>query len=68
MKQILKKIFNIILRVIAAIALCSFFMLPFLHSIIDKDIAQQVWYLALVIFLMRLFILNEKMKEQSKFV
>ena len=68
MKQILKKIFNIILRVIATIALCSFLMLPFLHSIIDKDIAQWIWYPALLIFLIYSFIPNKKMMEQPKFV
>ena len=68
MKQILKKIFNIILRVIAASALCGFLVLPFLHSIIDKDIAKWIWYPTSVVLLICLFIPNKKMKEQPKFV
>lgn len=56
------------MRVIAAIALCGFLVLPFLHSIIDKDIAKWIWYPALVVLLICLFIPNKKMKEHPKFV
>ena len=68
MKQLLKKTFNILLLVIVAISFCVFLVLPFLHKIIDKNIAQWIWYPALVVCLIYSFIPNKKMKEQPKLV
>ena len=68
MKKTLKKIFNIVLHVLVAIAFCGFIVLPFLHNVIDKTLGQWLWYPCLVIFLVYSFIPNKKMKEQSKYV
>lgn len=68
MKQTIKKSFTIIWYVIVAISFCDFLALPFLHNIIDKNIAQWIWYPALVVFLIYSFIPNKKIKEQPKFV
>ena len=68
MKKILKKIFNIVLHVLVAIAFCCFIVLPFLHNAIDKTLGQWLWYPSLVIFLVYSFIPNKKIKKQSKYV
>ena len=68
MKKTLKKIFNIVWHVLVAGAFCGFIVLPFLHNTINKTLGQWLWYPCLVIFLVYSFILNKKMKEQSKFV
>lgn len=68
MKQLLKKIFKVIWCVIVAISFCGFFVLPFLHTVIDKSLAQWIWYPALVVCLIYSFIPNKKMKEQPKLV
>ncbi len=68
MKQLLKKIFKVIWCVIAAISFCGFLVLPFLHTVIDKSLAQWIWYPALVVCLIYSFIPNKKMKEQPKLV
>jgi len=68
LKQLLKKIFKVIWCVIAAISFCGFLVLPFLHTVIDKSLAQWIWYPALVVCLIYSFIPNKKMKEQPKLV
>lgn len=64
--RVLKKICNIILKVIVAIASIAFVVMPFLHNAIDRTIGQWIWYPSLAIFLVNLVIPRKNQKNERK--
>lgn len=64
--RVLKKICNIILKVIVVIASIAFVIMPFLHNAIDKTIGQWIWYPSLAIFLVNLVIPRKNQKNERE--